>query len=79
MINKFKKQVISKIRSQDHLFFLATPRLFLPRKRIGMKIKSIHAREVLDSRGHPTVEAEINSYRAITPEGASKGKYEAWR
>ncbi len=42
-----------------------------------IKIKSVHAREVLDSRGHPTVEAEVNGYRAITPAGASKGKHEA--
>ncbi|KHO47758.1 MAG: enolase [archaeon GW2011_AR5] len=45
------------------------------------KIKSLHAREVLNSRGMPAVEAELNngtsSFRAISPEGASKGKYEA--
>lgn len=41
------------------------------------KIKSLKAREVLDSRGRPTVEAEVNGFRAISPEGASKGKYEA--
>ena len=42
-----------------------------------MKIKSLHAREVLNSRGQPAVEAELNGVRAISPEGASKGKYEA--
>lgn len=42
-----------------------------------MKIKYVKAREVLDSRGQPTVEAEINGFKAISPEGASKGKYEA--
>lgn len=41
------------------------------------KIKSLHAREVLDSRGHPTVEVELNGFRAICPAGASRGKYEA--
>jgi len=46
------------------------------------KIKTIHAREVLDSRGFPTVEAEIlldNSItaRAIVPSGASTGQHEA--
>ena len=39
------------------------------------------AREVLDSRGNPTVEAEIKindqTIRAIAPSGASTGKYEA--
>src|SRR5689334_8765553 len=42
----------------------------------------IHAREVLDSRGNPTVEAEIGLDggalgRAIVPSGASTGEHEA--
>ncbi len=46
------------------------------------KIKRIHAREILDSRGNPTVEAEVildNSVesRASVPSGASTGDYEA--
>lgn len=45
------------------------------------KIKEVKAREVLDSRGNPTVECEIfteNSIaRAIVPSGASKGIHEA--
>src|SRR5262245_21074873 len=45
-------------------------------------IQSIHAREVLDSRGNPTVEVEVNcrggaAGRALVPSGASTGKYEA--
>jgi len=44
-------------------------------------IKSIKAREILDSRGNPTVEVEINtekgSFLASVPSGVSKGKYEA--
>jgi enolase len=45
-------------------------------------ITSIHAREVLDSRGNPTVEVEVNLVdgsvgRAIVPSGASTGEYEA--
>ena len=45
-------------------------------------IRELHAREVLDSRGRPTVEAEIltaDRYlaRAIAPSGASTGKHEA--
>lgn len=45
-------------------------------------ISDIHAREVLDSRGNPTVEAEVilgdGSYgRAIVPSGASTGEHEA--
>ncbi len=44
-------------------------------------IKNIKARMVLDSRGNPTVEAEVFtefcSARAIVPSGASTGKHEA--
>jgi len=47
-----------------------------------MIIASIHGRQVLDSRGNPTVEAEVITEngvlsRAIVPSGASTGKYEA--
>ncbi|MGC6469711.1 MAG: phosphopyruvate hydratase [Flavobacteriales bacterium] len=46
------------------------------------KIASIHARQILDSRGNPTVEADVlteNGFlaRAAVPSGASTGKYEA--
>lgn len=46
------------------------------------KIKKVIGREVLDSRGFPTVEAEIElesgaSARAIVPSGASTGSHEA--
>ncbi len=45
-------------------------------------IETIHAREVLDSRGNPTVEVEVNLVdgafgRAIVPSGASTGEHEA--
>src|SRR5437879_9941839 len=45
-------------------------------------ISAIHAREVLDSRGNPTVEAEVtladgSKGRAIVPSGASTGEHEA--
>ncbi len=47
-----------------------------------MRISNIHAREVLDSRGNPTVEAEITiddtvTGSAIVPSGASTGEKEA--
>ena len=47
------------------------------------KIKNIKARQVFDSRGNPTVEAEIysdngNKVSAIVPSGASTGTYEAF-
>jgi enolase 1/2/3 len=46
------------------------------------KIKTIHAREILDSRGNPTLEAEVTLAdgafgRAIVPSGASTGSREA--
>jgi enolase len=45
-------------------------------------IKRVHAREVLDSRGNPTVEVEVTLEsgafgRAIVPSGASTGEHEA--
>ncbi len=46
-------------------------------------IDSVYAREVLDSRGNPTVEAQVTlldgaAGRAIVPSGASTGVHEAW-
>nr|HPN61205.1 phosphopyruvate hydratase [Bacilli bacterium] len=45
-------------------------------------IKEVYAREVLDSRGNPTVEVEVYTEseafgRAIVPSGASTGEHEA--
>jgi enolase len=47
-----------------------------------MEIQSVHAREILDSRGNPTVEVEViladgASGRAAVPSGASTGAHEA--
>jgi enolase len=50
-----------------------------------LEIVDVHARQVLDSRGNPTVEAEVYAEdgtgvimgRAIVPSGASTGVYEA--
>jgi enolase len=45
------------------------------------EITSIKAREVLDSRGNPTVEVDVTTengvFRAMTPSGASAGSHEA--
>src|SRR5213595_3820904 len=46
-------------------------------------IAAIHAREILDSRGNPTVEVEVRLKngalgRAAVPSGASTGEHEAW-
>jgi len=47
-----------------------------------LKIASVHGREILDSRGNPTVEVELTlasgaSGRAAVPSGASTGEREA--
>ena len=47
-----------------------------------VEITGVYAREVLDSRSNPTVEAEVYTSdghrgRAIVPSGASTGIYEA--
>jgi enolase len=49
---------------------------------MSTKITHVHARQVLDSRGNPTVEAEVllesGAFgRAIVPSGASTGEHEA--
>lgn len=47
-----------------------------------MQIANVVGREVLDSRGNPTVEAEVSLAdgtigRGIVPSGASTGQFEA--
>ena len=54
---------------------------------IYLEIKSVHAREILDSRGNPTVEAQVTvrnqengklyAGTAAVPSGASTGRFEA--
>src|SRR5581483_4304532 len=46
-------------------------------------IDRVHAREILDSRGNPTVEVDVRLQsgkcgRAAVPSGASTGEHEAW-
>jgi hypothetical protein len=48
----------------------------------GTAIETIHAREILDSRGNPTVEVDVMLEsgilgRAAVPSGASTGEHEA--
>jgi len=51
------------------------------RKLLRMPIKKIHARQIYDSRGNPTVEVDLTTekgiFRAAVPSGASTGIYEA--
>ena len=48
-------------------------------KVVAMAIKKIHARQVYDSRGNPTVEVDLVTERglsrAIVPSGASTGMF----
>jgi enolase len=49
---------------------------------MGLAITEVHAREILDSRGNPTVEVEVVledniTGRAAVPSGASTGEHEA--
>ncbi|HIF68715.1 MAG TPA: phosphopyruvate hydratase, partial [Candidatus Lambdaproteobacteria bacterium] len=49
---------------------------------MSVKIEKVHGRQVWDSRGRPTVEADIvleggSLGRAIAPAGASRGSAEA--
>jgi enolase 1/2/3 len=51
-------------------------------EQLSVNIKSVHGREILDSRGNPTVEVEVvleggASGRAAVPSGASTGQREA--
>lgn len=55
----------------------------MQKKMKSIHIKEIHAREILDSRGNPTVEVDVileNGVlgRASVPSGASTGIYEAY-
>ena len=51
-------------------------------KKLMSSISKIHARQIIDSRGNPTIEADVFTNngifgRAAVPSGASTGKYEA--
>lgn len=51
------------------------------RKQAPAAITAVHARQIYDSRGNPTVEAEVTTslgvFRAAVPSGASTGVHEA--
>jgi len=62
--------------------FAAANTFINPKVISFMKIEKIHAREILDSRGNPTVEVEVTLEngvmgRAAVPSGASTGENEA--
>jgi enolase len=50
---------------------------------LDTNIQSVHGREIIDSRGNPTVEVDVTLAggafgRAAVPSGASTGEHEAW-
>jgi len=53
-------------------------------KHVPLPIEEVHAREIMDSRGNPTIEVEVSVAggdivgRAAVPSGASTGAYEAY-
>jgi enolase len=56
---------------------------FSPKEALMSLIENIHGRQILDSRGNPTVEVEVTLVdgamgRAAVPSGASTGAHEAW-
>ena len=65
------------------MFHSLNKTLIKSKKIIGLMtlINGVHAREILDSRGNPTVEVDVRVgdfiARASVPSGASTGKYEA--
>ena len=63
---KFHPRLISVVRSNT---------------RSASTITAVHAREVIDSRGNPTVEVDLSTtngmFRATVPSGASTGIHEA--
>jgi enolase len=61
----------------------ARPRLRVESAMSLTIISDVRARQVLDSRGNPTVEVDVELTsgavgRAIVPSGASTGEHEAW-
>ena len=65
----------SVVSSKSHYYYSSQSALSMA------TIQDVSAREILDSRGNPTVEVEVTTeqglFRASVPSGASTGAYEA--
>ncbi|HTY13980.1 MAG TPA: phosphopyruvate hydratase [Candidatus Omnitrophota bacterium] len=64
------------VRLSEEYFFIGD------RAKTGARIEQVHARQILDSRGNPTVEVDVTLKdgtlgRAAVPSGASTGEHEA--
>ena len=81
MTRFFPLSIIGSTFAYDKKIIIAITQFFLNTSQI-MKIEKVHAREILDSRGNPTVECEVTLEngvmgRAAVPSGASTGENEA--
>ena len=64
------------VRLSEEYFYIGE------RAKSGARIEQVHARQILDSRGNPTVEVDVTLKdgtlgRAAVPSGASTGEHEA--
>lgn len=81
MTRFFPLSIIGSTFAYDKKIIIAITQFFFNISQI-MKIEKVHAREILDSRGNPTVECEVTLEngvmgRAAVPSGASTGENEA--
>ena len=81
MTRFFPLSIIGSTFAYDKKIIIAITQFFFNTSQI-MKIEKVHAREILDSRGNPTVECEVTLEtgvmgRAAVPSGASTGENEA--
>src|SRR5213593_235887 len=65
------------------IFIVRRSSFRIAQDELTMAIASILSREILDSRGNPTLEVEVGLAdgavgRAAVPSGASTGEHEAW-
>jgi len=79
---KFTSFVLALALGQSSGFTTPSRNAGIHTKLDMAKISSVHAREILDSRGNPTVEVELctedGKFVASVPSGASTGAYEAY-
>jgi enolase len=79
MTNKLRA---AKDCGQEHCLFDTSCGLLHAAPAVQSAINTIHGREILDSRGNPTVEVDVtladgSAGRAAVPSGASTGEHEA--
>eukprot|EP00178_Gracilaria_changii_P003239 TRINITY_DN1474_c0_g1_i2.p1 TRINITY_DN1474_c0_g1~~TRINITY_DN1474_c0_g1_i2.p1 ORF type:complete len:486 (-),score=83.34 TRINITY_DN1474_c0_g1_i2:582-2039(-) len=72
---------VSRVRPSSVRLSVDCPGVAVSPSLSSTRVTGVHAREILDSRGNPTVEVELTTptglFRAAVPSGASTGAYEA--